>query len=265
MADLGELFSLRNRIAVVTGASRGLGLAMARALGEAGASVVLTARSEAALGGAVAQLRAAGLDAHAEAFDLADEAALAAAVARIVERFGRIDILVNNAGVCIWSGLHESTNEAWRRTIETNLTAPYLMAREASRTMIEHRWGRIINIGSYVSVLGRERLQAYVASKHGIAGLTKSLAGELGRYGVTSNAIAPGFFMTEMAEPVRRDPARMQAFTNCIALGRWGDPAELAGAVVFLASAAGSYVNGHVLHVDGGVADVLCVPVAVSS
>src|SRR5271165_4563749 len=131
MADLAELFSLRTRIAVVTGASRGLGLAMARALGEAGASVVLTARSEAALAGAVAELRAAGHDAHAEAFDLTDEAALAAAVARIVARFGRIDILVNNAGVCIWSGLHESTNEAWHRTIETNLTAPYLMAREA--------------------------------------------------------------------------------------------------------------------------------------
>ena len=112
---------------------------------------------------------------------------------------------------------------------------------------------------------GRERLQAYAASKHGLLGLTRSIAGEVGRHGVTCNAIAPGFFVTDMSEPVRRDPARCQIFTNAIALGRWGAPAELAGPVLFLASPASSYVNGHTLHVDGGVADVLSLPTTVSN
>ena len=190
---------------------------------------------------------------------------MSAVVPRIMQRCGHLDILVNNAGLCIWGEFLESSTEVWRKTLDTNLTAPYLLARAAAATMVAQRWGRIINIGSYVSVLGRERLQAYVASKHGLAGLTKSLAGELGRHGVTCNAIAPGFFLTDMAEPVTRDPQRMQAFTECIALGRWGRPEELGGAAVFLASEAGSYVNGHILHVDGGVADVLSLRVAVSS
>jgi len=260
-----DLFSLAGKVALVTGASRGLGKAMAAALARAGATVVLAARDEARLCAAAEEIRQAGVQAHCEAFDLADENAVTAVVPRIVQRFGRLDILLNNAGLCIWGELLSSSTDVWRRTLEINLTAPYLLAREAARPMVAQKWGRIINIGSYVSVLGRERLQAYVASKHGIAGLTKSLAGELGRHGVTCNAIAPGFFLTDMAEPVTRDPQRMQIFADCIALGRWGRPEELAGAAIFLASEAASYVNGHMLHVDGGVADVLSLRVAVSS
>jgi gluconate 5-dehydrogenase len=165
----------------------------------------------------------------------------------------------------LWSSLFDSTLEMWKRTIEINLTSVYLLAREAARPMVAQGAGRIINVGSYVSVVGRERLQAHVASKHGLVGLTRSLAGELGRCGVTCNAIAPGFFLTQMAQPPTQDPQRMKIFTDCIAMGRWGQPAELAGAAVFLASEAASYVNGHTLHVDGGVADVLSLPVAVSS
>jgi gluconate 5-dehydrogenase len=227
--------------------------------------VVLAARDVERLQRAAAQLRTEGGEVHALPFDLLDEAAVTAAVPKLVDAHGRLDILLNNAGICIWSGFLESTLDAWNRTLATNLTAVYLLAREASRPMIAQGWGRIINVGSYVSVIGRERLQAYAASKHGLLGLTKSIAGEVGRYGVTCNAIAPGFFLTEMAEPVRRDPARMQIFTNAIAMARWGDPAELAGPAVFLASAASSYVNGHTLHVDGGVAEVLSLPVAISS
>jgi gluconate 5-dehydrogenase len=238
---------------------------MAEALAKAGATVVLAARNETQLATVAVEIQQAGGEAHCEAFDLTDESAVTAVVPSILRRFGRLDILLNNAGMCIWSEFLSSSTEVWRRTLETNLTAPYLLAREAARPMIAQRWGRIINIGSYVSVLGRERLQAYVASKHGIAGLTKSLAGELGRHGITCNAIAPGFFLTDMAEPVTRDSRRMQVFTDCIALARWGRPEELGGAAVFLASEAGSYVNGHVLHVDGGVADVLSLPIAVSS
>ena len=262
---MSELFSLRNKIALVTGASRGLGLAMAQALARAGATVVLGAREPAALERAAAQLRATGAEAYAQPFDLTDERAVLDAIPTLLGRHGRLDILLNNAGVCLWGGFLDSTIDTWRRTIDTNLTAAYLLAREAARPMIAQRCGRIINIGSYVSVIGRERLQAYVASKHGLVGLTKSIAGELGRHGVTCNAIAPGFFLTEMAAPITGDPERMRIFTNAIALGRWGRPEELAGPVVFLASDAASYINGHTLHVDGGVAEVLSLPAAVSS
>ena len=260
-----NLFSLQGRVALVTGASRGLGKAMARGLAAAGGTVVLAARDRPALEGAVREFRADGYCADSEAFDLTDEAGVLAAVSAIVGRHGRVDILLNNAGICIWGGFLDSSLDVWRRTLDTNLTATYLLAREAARTMATRGWGRIINVGSYVSVLGRERLQAYVASKHGVAGLTKSIAGELGRLGITCNAIAPGFFLTEMARPVTSDPERMRVFTDAIALGRWGRPEELVGAAVFLASDAASYVNGHVLHVDGGVADVLSLPGRVSS
>ena len=260
-----NLFSLEGRVALVTGASRGLGLAMARALSAAGAHVVLAARDASRLDAAAQDIRRNGGQADVEAFDLLDEAAVVAAVQRIGARFGRLDILLNNAGICLWSGLLESTLADWRRTMDTNLTAVYLLAREAARTMVARRHGRIVNVGSYVSVIGRERLAAYVASKPGLAGLTKSLAGELGRHGVTCNGIAPGFFETEMAATILGDPARARIFTEAIAMGRWGRPDELAGAAVFLASDAASYVNGHMLHVDGGVADVLSLPVAVAS
>lgn len=260
-----KMFSLDGRVAMVTGASRGLGLAMAQALAAAGAHVVLAARDAARLNEVAEGIRSAGGSADVEAFDLLDEAAVVAAVPRIVARHGRLDVLLNNAGICLWGGLLESTTESWRRTLDTNLTAVYLLAREAARPMIVQRTGRIINIGSYVSVIGRERLTAYVASKHGLAGLTKSLAGELGRHGITCNGIAPGFFQTQMAAPILDDPARARIFTDAIAMGRWGRPDELAGAAVFLASDAASYVNGHMLHVDGGVAEVLSLPVAVTS
>jgi len=259
------MFSLRGKVALVTGASRGLGLAMAQALAGAGATVVLAARDAARLADVAGGIRHAGGRADVEPFDLLDEAAVVAAVPRIVARHGRLDMLLNNAGICLWSGLLDSTLDAWRRTLDTNLTAAYLLAREAARVMVAQRSGRIINIGSYVSVTGRERLQAYVASKHGLVGLTKSLAGELGRHNVTCNAIAPGFFETQMAQPILADAARRKVFTDAIAMGRWGRPQELAGCAVFLASDAASYVNGHTLHVDGGVAEVLSLPVEVGS
>lgn len=262
---MSDLFSLVGKVALVTGASRGLGFAMAQALARAGAKVIVAARGIDGVDAAVGKLRAASLDAHGLAFDLLDEPAVIAAVPRVVREYGRLDILLNNAGVCVWSGFAESSLEVWRRTLDTNLTAVYLLSREAARVMVPLKRGRIINVGSYVSVIGRERLQAYVASKHGLAGLTKSIAGEVGRHGVTCNAISPGFFLTEMAAPIRQDPARMRIFTNAIAMDRWGDPDELAGPVVFLASDASSYVNGHMLHVDGGVAEVLSLPVAVTS
>jgi gluconate 5-dehydrogenase len=254
-----NLFSLSSKVALVTGASRGLGKAMAKALARAGATVVLAARDVTRLEEVAAEIRREGHEAQVHAFDLLDEEAVVAAIPHVIERVGRLDILLNNAGMYKTSKLLDSTLELWHLTIDTNLTSAYLLAREAARVMIPQKFGRIINVGSYVSVLGRERMQAYAASKHGLAGLTKSLAGELGRHGITCNAIAPGYFMTDLITPASNDPALMQAFTNAIALNRWGRPDEMGGVAVFLASDASSYVNGHILHVDGGVANVVSI------
>jgi gluconate 5-dehydrogenase len=252
-------FSLTGKVALVTGASRGLGKAIAKALARAEATVVLSARDEFHLEQVAGEIRTEGHQAYVHAFDLLDEDAVVAAIPKVAERLGRVDILCNNAGIYTTSKLLDSTIELWHRTLDTNLTAAYLLAREAARAMIPNRSGRIINIGSYVSVRGRERMQAYAASKHGLVGLTRSLAGELGRYGITCNAVAPGYFMTDMIKPATSDAALMRAFTNAIALGRWGQPHEIGGAVVFLASDAASYITGHVLHVDGGVSNVVTI------
>lgn len=252
-------FSLNGKVALITGASRGLGKSIALAMARAGATVVLAARNETRLEEVAAEIRSENLDAHIQAFDLLDEQAVVAAIPSIVERFGRLDILLNNAGMYTPSKLLDSTLELWHQTIDTNLTAAYLLAREAARVMIPQKSGRIINVGSYVSTMGRERMQAYAASKHGLAGLTKSVAAELGRYGITCNGIEPGYFMTDMMERVSDDEALMKAFTNAIALNRFGRPEEIAGAAVFLASDASSYITGHLLHVDGGMTSIVSI------
>jgi gluconate 5-dehydrogenase len=259
-----KMFSLDGQVALVTGASRGLGLAMASALACAGATVVLAARSRAILDTAAASIRSgSGGRIDAEPFDLTDQSAIEAAVQNVLARHGRIDILLNNAGICEWSDFLQSTSQMWHRTMDTNVTAAYLLARQVSPSMIEHGHGRIINVGSYVSVLGREKLQAYVASKHAVAGLTKSLGAELGRYGIRCNGICPGYFMTEMAEPVTSNAQMKEIVRSHISVGRWGRPEELGGAAVFLASDASSYMNGQMLMVDGGVSEILSFPMSV--
>ncbi|RKE39153.1 gluconate 5-dehydrogenase [Paraburkholderia sp. BL23I1N1] len=268
-----NMFSLDDRIALVTGASRGLGLAMAGALASAGATVVLAARSRASLDSAAASIRpvsggkgnsnGSGNAVDVEPFDLTDQAAIEAAVRNVLARHGRIDIVLNNAGICEWSDFLQSTPQMWRRTMDTNVTAAYLLAQQVVPSMIERGHGRIINVGSYVSVLGREKLQAYVASKHAMAGLTKSLGAELGRHGIRCNGICPGYFMTDMAEPVTSNAQMKEIVRSHISVGRWGRPEELGGAAVFLASEASSYMNGQMLMVDGGVSEILSFPMSV--
>ncbi|TLX71339.1 SDR family oxidoreductase [Pseudomonas nicosulfuronedens] len=259
-----QLFSLQGKVALVTGASRGLGRSMALGLAAAGATVVLAARDRQRLLEVAEEIRQQGGAADIQAFDLADEGAVIAAIPDIVNRHGRLDVLLNNAGICLWQPLLESSLDDWRKTLDINLTANYLLAREAARPMLRQGSGSIINVGSYVARVGREKLQAYVASKHGVVGLTKSLAGELGQHGVRCNAICPGYFQTDMAEPVAANPALWECVRSHISLGRWGDPEELQGAAIFLASNASSYVNGHALMVDGGVSEVLCLPIPVA-
>ncbi|RWP38130.1 MAG: SDR family oxidoreductase [Mesorhizobium sp.] len=245
---MSELFSLNGRVALVTGASRGLGFAMARALAENGATVIVNARDPAALSAAAARIGAEALP-----FDVTDAAISRASLEGIVERHGRLDILVNNAGIQHRSPLVEWQDEDFDHVIAVNLSACFRMMRDAVRLMLPNKFGRIINTGSVAAILGRPTIHAYVAAKAGLHGLTRSTAAELGRHGITVNAIAPGYFATELNTALMGDEAFTKWVEARTPAGRWAQPEEVGGAVVFLASDAAAYVNGHVLAVDGGL------------
>jgi gluconate 5-dehydrogenase len=257
MADsskyLQRLFSLEGKVALVTGSTRGLGWAIAQALAGAGAHVVLNSRKPAEAAAKVQELASSGLAASAAAFDVADEAAAVAAVGRIVSARGSLDVLVNNAGVVHRGKFVDVTTEAWREVVDINLTACFVLAREAAPHMVARGAGRIINVGSVMSAVARWGAPAYVSTKHGLAGLTRAVAVEFGHKGVTCNMIAPGFFRTELNRSQQQNPKVSEQVKTRTPLRRWAEPQELAGAAVFLASDASSYVNGLTLYVDGGL------------
>jgi gluconate 5-dehydrogenase len=242
-------FDLAGRSALVTGSTRGLGLGFARALAEAGARVVVNGRSESAAKDVAASIGGA----VAAAFDVNDADAVAAAVAAL----GPVDVLVNNAGIGVRKPMVEMSLDEWRGVVETNLTSAFVVSRAVAPGMIERGSGKIVNVCSVTSELARETIAAYTAAKGGLKMLTRAMCSEWARHGIQANAIAPGYFETDLTVPLRSDPEFDAWVRRRVPAGRWGVPDDLAGAIVFLASSASDYVNGQILFVDGGLTAVV--------
>ena len=248
-----DLFDLTNRIALVTGSSQGLGLTLARGLGQAGARIVLNGRNQAKLAEAVAAVEVDGLAVSGCAFDVTDAASIDRGVGEIENGVGPIDILVNNAGIQRRGTLESLDEAAWREVIDTNLTGVFLVSRRVVRGMIERRRGKIVNICSLMSELGRQTTGNYAAAKGGVKMLTRAMAVEWARHNIQANGIGPGYFLTDMTRHLADDPRFDAWIRRRTPAGRWGDPVELVGAAVFLASDASEFVNGQILYVDGGI------------
>lgn len=252
-----HLFNLSGRTALVTGSARGLGFAIAEGLAAAGARVVINGTTEAGALQAATALRAKGLNAEASAFDVTDEAAILAAFAGFDAAGTAIDILVNNAGIQLRKPMVELTTAEWQKVIDVNLTSAFVVGREAAKRMIPRGRGKIVNIGSLMSAVGRATVAPYTVAKGGIKMLTQAMTAEWAGHGIQANAIGPGYMITDMNQALIDNPtfdAWVKARTPS---KRWGRPEELVGTAVFLASGASDYVNGQIIYVDGGMLAVL--------
>jgi len=253
-----KLFDLSGRCALITGSTRGIGFALALGLAESGAKVIVNSRQPAAVDEAVAKLAAQGIDALGAAFDVADEASVIAAFAGFDRQGVQIDILINNAGIQHRQPMLELELKDWQRVIDTNLTAAFLVGREAARRMVARgRGGKIINIGSLTSEAARATVAPYTVAKGGIKLLSRAMAAEWARFDIQANSIGPGYILTDMNQALVDNPAFDAWVKASNPSQRWGQPEELVGAAVFLASAASNYVNGQIIYVDGGWLAVL--------
>ena len=246
------LFDLNNKTAIVTGASRGLGQAMAIALAGAGATVICVSSSRGGCDGTVAKIEQSGNKAHALFANFSDADAVKQLAEDGLAVTGAIDILVNNAGTIARHSATEFPLEEWNRVMRVNIDSAFILSQALGKKMIDGGGGKIINIASLLSYSGGITVPAYTASKHAIAGLTKALANEWAAQNIQVNAIAPGYFKTDNTQALQDNPERFSGISARIPTGEWGNPEDLAGAIIFLASGASNYVNGHILAVDGG-------------
>ncbi len=252
-------FTLHGKTALVTGAAYGIGFAIAEALAEAGAKIAFNCRSQRHLNEALAAYAAKGIEARGYICDVTDEDAVRNMVASIAEEIGAVDILVNNAGIIRRVPMHEMSAEEFREVVDIDLTAPFIVSKAVIPAMIAKGGGKIINVCSMMSELGRETVSAYASAKGGLKMLTRNIASEYGRYNIQCNGIGPGYIATPQTAPLRERQAdgSRHPFDSFIVAktpaARWGAPDDLKGPAVFLASAASDFVNGHILYVDGGI------------
>ncbi len=252
-------FSLEGKVALVTGAAYGIGFAIAEALAKAGAKIAFNCRKKEHLDSALAEYAKRGIEAKGFLCDVTDEVAVGKMVEQISTELGAIDILVNNAGIIKRIPMHEMSVDEFREVIDIDLTAAFIMAKAVIPSMIERGGGKIINICSMMSELGRETVSAYASAKGGLKMLTRNIASEYGRYNIQCNAIGPGYIATPQTAPLRERDAegKRHPFDSFIIsktpAERWGNPEDLMGPAIFLASPASDFVNGHILYVDGGI------------
>jgi gluconate 5-dehydrogenase len=248
-----SLFDLTNKRALITGSSKGIGYALAKGLGDAGASVILNARDEIRLYAAATSLRSEGVACQTLGFDVTDHGLARAAVDAYESEHGAIDILINNAGMQHRGALEDFDAGDFERLMSTNVNSVFNVGQAVARHMIARGCGKIVNICSVQSALARPGIAPYTASKGAVANLTKGMATDWAQHGLQVNGLAPGYFKTELNAALVADPEFSEWLSKRTPAGRWGDVEELVGACLFLSSAASSFVNGHVLYVDGGI------------
>lgn len=253
---MADQFSMKNRVVLLTGASRGLGRDMALTLAGAGATVLCAGRTVKELEATARAIVRKRGKAHVVPLDITDEDAVKAQVRAIIRKHKRIDVLVNNAGVIHRENIVDTSTADFRKVIETDLISQFVLAREVGRHMLARQYGRIVNISSVMAILGRASVAGYVSAKHGLVGLTKNLSAEFGPH-VTANAIAPGYIRTELNVPLQKNKEFTGMLERRTAAGRWGNPEDLRGALLLLASDAGGFITGHTLVVDGGLTTIL--------
>jgi len=247
-------FSLEGKIALVTGASYGIGFAIAKALSDAGATIVFNDINADLVQKGIASYKEEGIKAHGYVCDVTNEDAVNAWIAQVEKEVGTIDILVNNAGIIKRIPMIEMSAAEFRQVIDVDLNAPFIVAKAVLPGMIKKGHGKIINICSMMSELGRETVSAYAAAKGGLKMLTRNIASEYGEYNIQCNGIGPGYIATPQTAPLREDGHPFNSFIiSKTPAARWGEPEDLAGPAVFLASEASNFVNGHILYVDGGI------------